>query len=199
MHKRTQITQRPWRRLRSIASVILVALWILFTLDILWPVISSLSNSPSNTKFLEPGSINYLIVAPKALSNSASAWAEYRTSTGYHTQVILLEKSQAEADSIRELIKNTYIQSKEPDLFYVLLIGHAHPFSSHPDTYLPALHFFVRPDQSSGYGNDPIASDDALVGNFPSRTSSTTLPIFVGRIPARTEEEVLLLLERTQK
>lgn len=80
MHKRTRITRRPWKWLRSIASVILVAFWILLTLDILWPVISSLSNLPSNAKLLEPGSINYLIIAPEALSKSASAWAEYRTS-----------------------------------------------------------------------------------------------------------------------
>ena len=149
-------------------------------------------------KTLEPDGIQYLVIAPQTLAESASAWASYRRSEGYETQVVLLTPSQAQADSIRDLIKKTYAQSKESNPFYVLLIGHAHPFSSHPDTYLPSAQFLVSQDLSSGYGPDPIASDDALVDNFSTGITRNTAPIFIGRIPARTEEEVYLLLQRTQ-
>jgi peptidase C25-like protein len=168
VNTRFRIARYAWKWLLRIGLVMLTALWILLTPDMLWPVISKLHSSPSNMKTLEPEGVNYLVIAPQALAESASAWANYRRSEGYQTQAVLLTPSQAKAESIRDLIQKTYTQNKEPNPFYVLLIGHAHPDSSHPDTYLPSGHFVVSPDQSSGYGTDPIASDDALVVNFSS-------------------------------
>lgn len=192
-------SRSPWKLPLRIGFVISIAFWILLTLGILWPLISSRSLSHANIKPPKPDGINYLIIAPQGLSESASAWADYRASTGYQTQLVLLSPHQAKPDSIRDSIREIYAQSGEPYPFYVLLIGHAHPFSSYPEAYLPTAHFSVDPDLSSGYGTEPIASDDALVGNFSCKNSIYTLPIFVGRIPARTEEEAVLLLERTNQ
>jgi hypothetical protein len=199
VNTRSGIRINPWNWLFRIGYVLLITLWILLSLDILWPVFSNVSTSPSNIKPIAPNSVNYLIIAPQALAQSASAWADYREATGHQTRVIFLTPNQAKAKVIQDLIQETYTGSGKPYPFYVLLIGHAHPFSSHPDTYLPSAQFFVSQDLSSGYGPNPIASDDALVGNFSSGDSRNTLPIFVGRIPARTEEEASLLLERTQQ
>ncbi len=178
--------------------MILITVWILLTLNIIWPLIFELSRSPSSIKPLKPNGVNYLIIAPQALAQSASAWADYRKSTGYETQVRLISRNQAKGREIQALIQETFEASGKPYPFFVLLIGHAHPFSSHPGAYLPAAHFFVDPALSSGYGTDPIASDDALVADFSSGIPRNTFPIFIGRIPARTEEEAFLLLERTQ-
>jgi hypothetical protein len=176
----------------------LIVLWTILTADILWPVISDLNYSSSKLKSPEPGGANYLVIAPQALGKSASAWADYRRTTGYQSQVILLSPDQATVEEIGELIQKTYAESGKPYPFCVLLIGHAHPYSSYPETYLPAAHFSVDPSQFSGYGTDPIASDDGYIDDSSSGIPSNTLPIFTGRIPARTEEEAFLLFERTR-
>ena len=177
---------------------VLIALWAILTADILWPIISDLNPSPSKLKPPEPGGANYLVIAPQALGKGAAAWEDYRRDTGYQAKVVLLSPEQEKVEEIRELIQETYAESGKPYPFYVLLIGHAHPFSSHSDTYLPAAHFSVDPRRFSGYGTDPIASEDGYAGDLSSGIPSNTLPIFIGRIPVRTEEEAFLLLERTR-
>ena len=52
-----------------------------------------------------PGQTNYLIIAPEALHRVASAWAEYRKSTGYNTAVLLVAPVQSKAVVIRDLIR----------------------------------------------------------------------------------------------
>lgn len=175
-----------------------MTIWILLTLDIIWPLIFELSLSPSNIKLPGPNGVNYLIIAPQALAQSASAWADYRKSTGYETQVSLISRNQTKGREIQALIQETFKSSGRPYPFFVLLIGHAHPFSSHPGAYLPSAHFFVDRALSSGYDTDPMASDDALGTDFSGGIPRDTVPIFIGRIPARTEEEAFLLLVRTQ-
>lgn len=198
MNTRTRISINPWKWLFKLGYVILAALWILLTLDILWPLFSDRRNSPESLRPHELAGTNYLIIAPQALGKGASAWADYRRGTGYQTQVILLTPSQAKPDEIRDLIQETYEKSRKPFPFYVLLIGQAHSFSSHPNSYLPTTHFSVDPNQSSGYGTDPIASDDGFISVDPNGTPGHILPIFIGRIPVRTEKEAFLLLQRTR-
>ncbi len=177
---------------------ILISLWVILSLDIIWPVLANLHNSPHKAKLPGQGAINYLIIAPQALQESASAWGEYRNSTGYYTQVVLLASGQARTKTIRDLIQETYADSGKPYPFFVLLMGHAHSFSSHPDTFLPAAHFSVDPMRSSSFGSSPIASDDGYVSANPNGIPDHILPIYIGRIPVRTDEEGFLLLNRTQ-
>lgn len=187
---------REW--LFRLGYMILIIAWVILTLDITWPAISTLRNSQVKYKITESSGVNYLVIAPQALEKTASAWADYRESSGYQTEVILLSPSQAKEQLISELIQNTYAENKEPTPFYVLLVGHAHPFSSNPDTFIPAAHFTVDQSRSSTFGPDPIASDDGYASNNSTGLPDHQLPIIIGRIPARTEEEGLLLLERTK-
>ncbi len=177
---------------------ILITLWVILSLDIIWPVLANLNNPPRKVTLPGQGGINYLIIAPQALQESASAWGEYRNSTGYYTQVVLLASGQARIETIRDLIHKAYTYNGKPYPFYVLLMGHAHPFSSYPDTFLPATHFSVDLNRSSSYGTDPIASDDGYASTDPYGIPDHILPIYIGRIPIRTEEEGFLLLRRTQ-
>jgi hypothetical protein len=178
---------------------ILLSVWVVLTLTIVWPELYMLSDFPAKGKPVEPDATNYLIIAPQQLKDSAFAWADYRTMTGFHTRVFLLAQDQAKVSAIRDLIQKSYAESGRPYPFYVLLIGHAHPSSSFPDTFLPAANFSVDPNMFSGYGKDPIASDDAFAAAFSRGIPRKTMPIFIGRIPVRTEEEAFLLLERTRK
>ena len=195
--KSQKIRNPPRWFLRS-GCLILIALWAILTFDILWPVITNLYNSPSKLKLPGPGGVNYLVIAPQALEKCASAWADYRNSTGYNTQVVLLAPGQARIEIIRNLIPKIYGESGKPYPFYVLLMGHAHPFSSYPESFLPTTHFSVDPNRSSGYGTDPIASDDGYASVDLNGVPDHILPIYIGRIPIRTEEEGFLLLKRTQ-
>jgi hypothetical protein len=195
MNAKSKLSRNLSKLPLKIGFTILIALWILLTLDILWPIISNLSNSPVKMKVPQPGGVNYLVIAPLALGKSASAWADYRRSTGYQTQLVLLPPVQARAEEIRDLIQKRYAESGNPYPFYVLLMGHAHPFSSHPNAFLPAAHFTVDPSRTSAYGTDPIASDDVYTSFNPNGIPDHIL-IFWQII--RTEEEGLLLLERTK-
>lgn len=186
------------KRLIKISIIAMTPLWCLLTLVIVWPLFSDLISSHSNVKLPEPVGVNYLVIAPQALEKSASAWADYRRSTGYQTRVILLPPGPATTQVIRDSIQNTFEQSGSPYPFYVLLIGHAHPLSSNPDTYLPAATFSIDPNQFSFYGADPIASDDGFVGEYTSGIPKNIYPMFIGRIPARTVDEGFLMLERTK-
>lgn len=177
----------------------LIMVWTLLILDMIWPVIAGLSISSSDLRSREPDGVNYLIIAPLSLGKSATAWADYRKSRGYRAQVNVVTPEQAKVEVMRNLIQKTYADSGKPYPFYVLLIGHAHPFSSHPDSYLPAASFSVDPSQYPGYGTDPIPSDDVLISEVPGGIAGRVQPIFIGRLPIRTDAEGFLLLERTRK
>jgi hypothetical protein len=177
---------------------ILIVLWVILTLILIWPKIQFTGNGSLVLKQPEPGGVNFLIIAPWGLAKSASAWADYREDTGYQTRVVLLTRDQAVSERIRAVIQEMYTDSGKPYPFYVLLIGHAHPFSSHSHTFLPTAHFSFDISQFSGYGAAPIPSDDGYTSASPNGIPDHTLPISIGRIPARTEEESFLLLARTK-
>ncbi len=176
----------------------LVTLWMLLTLDAVWPYVSQPRSEPSEAEMSVPHRTDYLVVAPQALRSVASAWADYRRSTGYDTEVLLLAPTQAKAAVIRQLIRQVYARSGAGSPLYVLLIGHAHPFSSQSDTFLPAAYFTVDSSRFPGYGADPVPSDDAFAGDVLNVTPGEAKQILIGRIPIRTESEGYLLLERTR-
>ena len=152
----------------------LVMLWMLLTLDIIWPWVSRLGNRLPEVETSMPGQTNYLIIAPEALHRVASAWAEYRKSTGYNTAVLLVAPVQSKAVVIRDLIRRVRAETEPSYPLFVLLIGHAHPSSSHLDVFLPAAYFSVDTSQFPGYGSDPIPSDDVFAGDVPSGTRRST-------------------------
>jgi hypothetical protein len=190
------VTKSCGRFLFSVGSILL---WALLTLVMAWPTLAHwLDNTPQARPPRADG-VNYLIVAPEALEGSAQAWANYRRERGYATKVVLLSSDTTTVEHIRGAIHRAYIEGGRPYPFFVLLLGHAHPTSSFPASYLPAAYFCVdekyvamtRPNLR----RDAIASDDAYVveDDFAS-----PLPIAIGRVPARTDEEAMRVLERTR-
>lgn len=183
---------------RKAGVTLLAGLWVLLTLLIIWPVAGGQGGAPSRVGSTGSASADYLVIAPQGLANSAAAWVQYRNSTGYQAQGVLLAPDQVTAETIRDVIHKTYAESGGSRPLYVLLMGHAHPDSPHAGAFLPAAHFTVEPDQFSGWGADPLASDDGLADLSAAGIPRNSLPILIGRIPVRTEAEGFLLLARTR-
>lgn len=181
--------------LRLVAQVGLFLIWGGLTLSLAWPVIAPwLDNTPARRSPLITG-VNFLIVAPHALSDSAQAWAAYRQTRGYATQVMTMLPEAATIETIRTAIQAVYVSSGRPYPFYVLLLGHAHLWSDERASYLPAATVALNLPQVylDSLGFDTIASDDAY-----ALAGDSLLPIAFGRVPARTNEEALRVLTRTQ-
>jgi len=179
---------------RLVASILILA-WVGLTLALTWPALARRIDNTPRPNPPQPGGADYLIVAPEALSHSARAWADYRRERGCAAQTLLLSPEAATIEQIRESIQQTYLASGRPFPFYVLLLGHAHPASSSPASYLPAARLEVEPEYAALLGYDHIASDSAYATQ--DDPLSSLLPIAIGRIPARSDEEALRLLDRT--
>lgn len=184
---------------RFLLSVGLILLWALLTLVMAWPTLAHWLDNTPQARPPRAGGANYLIVAPEALESSAQAWANYRRERGYATEVVLLSSDTTTVEHIRGAIYRAYIEGGRPYPFFVLLLGHAHPTSFFSASYLPAAYFYadegymamVRPDLR----RDAIASDDAYAVD---NDFASPLPIAIGRVPARTNEEAMRVLERTR-
>src|SRR5689334_17713537 len=150
---------------------------------------------PPATRAPQADRANYLIVAPEALEKSAQAWAAYRRNRGYTVEVKLLSAEDTNFENIRDLIQTTYIESGQPYPFFVLLLGHAHPDSSYPQSYLPAANFPLDFPPALAYGYDHIPGDDVYaLKNFQEDAPL----IAIGRVPAHTDAEAQIVLARTQ-
>lgn len=179
----------------QIKWVFLACFWILLTLSLIWPLIARVVNSMEPVTRTEAGGTNYLIIAPYALSKAANAWADYRFQAGYQVHVTTIPPEEMQVQQIREIVQKTYQEEGKPSPFYVLLLGHAHPDSSHPETYLPAGHQLIDLVQFGGPGIEAVASDDLflMIGEPAEK-----LPVRIGRVPAVSNSQALQVLERVR-
>ena len=136
-----------------------------------------------------------MIIAPTGLQNSAEAWAAYRQERGYRVAVYVTEE-QTTSEQIRWLIHEVYQRSGEPYPFYVLLLGHAHPDSPYPDSFLPTDSLALPRKEAAAWGFDHIPGDGGLTRDPASRQ---WIPIAIGRIPAPNERFALDVLKRIQR
>lgn len=169
-------------------------IWLWLTLSLLWPgVASALDNTPAARPPLPEG-VNYVVVAPAGLAETAQAWATYRQQTGYQTKLLLVAPEQATIEVMRPQLQAIYEASGRPYPFYLLLVGQAHTPSA-VETYLPAVQLPL--DLPSNYLElvpfATIATDDGL-----AMVGEELLPWAIGRVPGRSKEEVLRVLQRTQ-
>jgi hypothetical protein len=184
--------RRRWQlRFRHAA---LVGLWLWLSLALTWPRLAGWFDNTPEPHPLSAGRANYVIVAPRGLAESAEAWAAYRRTTGYSVQLLVVTPAESTAERVGAAVQQIYEASGQPYPFYVLLLGHAHPQSLYPDTYLPTGEFAVDVARFSGYDQGRTASDDAYVVGG----TQMDMPIVIGRVPARTNAEALRVLARTQ-
>jgi len=179
----------------ALSRVSLILVWLWLTLALAWPPLMRSQIEPPLIQAPGAEGVNYLIVAPEALEKSAQAWATYRRNRGYPVKVEMLSAKDATIENIRELIQTTYAKSGQPYPFFVLLLGHAHPDSSYPQSYLPAAQFPLDFPPALAYGYDHIPGDDVYaLKNF----QEDGFPIAIGRVPAHTDAEAEIVLARTQ-
>jgi len=183
-------------RKSRLSFIILILIWVWLTLVLTRPTLARWLDNTPHLRPPQPSGTDYLIVAPEALSHSAQAWADYRRERRYATQTLLLSSDTATVERVRESIQRIYLESGRPYPFYVLLLGHAHPGSSFTASYLPADRLDVTPEYAAVLGYDYIASDSAYA--VESDPFSPLLPIAIGRVPARTDEEALRVLDRVR-
>ncbi|RPI85481.1 MAG: hypothetical protein EHM41_10795, partial [Chloroflexi bacterium] len=180
----------------QIRWMVLTSIWFLLTLSLIWPFIARIANSREPVTGTNTGGTNYLIIAPDALTQAANEWASYRQRTGYQVRVITLPPEKMQVRQVRELIQKNFYEGGKPSPFYVLLLGHAHPDSSHPESYLPAVHLKIDLKQFGGPRIEVVASDDLFL---MSEEPAERLPVRIGRIPAVSSSQALLVLERVRK
>ncbi len=192
------MTGKTHSRRAGLAKVLLLVAWAFLTLLIAWPTMSTAVHPRLPPRVETPGHIHYLVVAPEGLSRTALAWADYRAATGYESHTVLLAPADASPDNIRRVVQEAYRLSGKAHPLYVLLVGHAHPSSSHPEAFLPTSELSIDTRQFSGWGADPLASDDGFISPLPAEIPGSPRAILIGRIPVRSDEEGLLLLERTR-
>ena len=185
---------RNWCRRLATAGLILI--WVCLTLSRLWPALARRLDDTPSSQVPADGSVNYLVVAPESLGDAARLWAAYRQERGYAAGVHLAPPDEATADHVRAAIQEAYAQAGQPYPFHVLLLGHAHPDSSFPATYLPADRVPVPPQLIPQVRTDHIASDSGYA--FAGDPYGSSFPMAIGRVPARTHEEAVWVLERTQ-
>lgn len=181
-------------RLKRVFLFISRGMWLLLTLSLLWPVVASyLDNTPAARPPTAEG-VNYVVVAPTGLTESAKAWAEYRQQRGYQTKLLLFTPDQASVELIRPQIQALYETSGRPYPFYLLLLGQAHTPAA-AESYLPAVQLPLNlpPNYLELVPFSTIATDDGL-----AMAGETLLPWAIGRVPGRSNEEVVRVLQRTQ-
>lgn len=175
--------------------LLLLTLWSALGLSLVWPAIADRLDNALSPRVPLPGGVNYVVVAPADLQESAAAWVDYRQQRGYAAALQLFEPATMQFEIIRDAIQRLYVDSGRPFPFYVLLLGHAH--ADQPGAYLPAGIVPINlPDlyiQEIGY--DFIASDDAYA---LSVETGELLPIAIGRVPAPSNAAALDVLARTR-
>lgn len=178
----------------TLVFIALLGLWVGLSLSLAWPAIANRLDNTLPPRAPLPGGVNYVIVAPTSLQDSAAAWADYRQERGYAVALRLFEPETMQVEAIRDALQRLYVESGRPYPFYVLLLGHAH--ADQPGAYLPAgIVPLTLPDkyiQEIGY--DFIASDDAYA---LSVETGDLLPIAIGRVPAPSDAAALDVLART--
>ena len=206
----TQPTKaQRFKKLKTATRGILVLTWLFFSLDLLWPIISPIFNRQLTPRLPPQAGVNYLIIAPEGLAASAHEWEKFRQTTGYQTQTIILSAVDARSPAlIRKIVLDTYRLSQSPDPFFLLIIGHAHADSPDYDAFiaparitLPKSAVFIFPIKrvysqcQTSMDCETIPGDDGFI----TENDETFLPIAVGRIPAKNNQEVLSVLERTKE
>lgn len=174
---------------------LLCVFWLLLTTSLVWPwVIPFWDNSPAARPPLPTG-VNYVVVAPAGLAESAAAWAQYRQQKGYQSEMALFEPAEMQVETIQTYLQERYEASGRPHPFYVLLLGQAQNAQA-VESYLPAVRLPLHLPQMyiEAIGFDTVVSDDA----FGFDAEQNLLPISFGRVPAHTNEEALRVLARTQ-
>jgi hypothetical protein len=180
---------------RTATLALLAIAWMGLALYHAWPVFSSWLDNTPEPRPPAPDGVNFLIVAPEGLQVGARAWAEYRRSRGYAVQVEVLPPQEATVEAIRAVIQQVYRRSGAPYPFYVLLIGHAHPGSSYPGSYLPAPGLALEAEQALELGADFIPGDEAYALD---PETGAWLPVAFGRVPAWIEPQVSAVLDRVR-
>jgi len=140
-----------------------------------------------------PGPFNYLIVTADGLTKTAQAFADYRTQTGYKVLVrTVSELAPANADDgwigteISEFVAGRY-KTRVPDSpFYLLIVGDADAEDNDRATCVPSLYW-------------PGGWEGAYSDNFYADVDGDDVPdLAVGRIPVRTDQDGLLMLEKVK-
>jgi hypothetical protein len=170
--------------------------WLFLTVPLAWPIISALRDNTPAAKSPVLGGTNYLIVAPQGLSMSAGAWAEYRRSTGYLPRVLITAEADLTFPNLREQIQRIYAESGRPYPFFLLLLGHAHPDSSSPESYLPPGTLDSTAYAEFLNGATFIASDSMYAAQDDD---VRLLPMAIGRVPAHGDKEAMRVLARVKE
>lgn len=172
------------------------SLWGVLTLALLWPLVARWWDATPPPRQPTPNGYNYLIIAASGLQDSAQAWAAYRQERGYQAAVITVN-GPSNSEEIRWLIHEVYQRSGEPYPFYVLLLGHSHPNSPYPDSYLPTDKLALPREEAASWGFDYVPGDGGFARNLSS--GGQWRPIAIGRIPAPNERFALDVLRRVQR
>ena len=175
--------------------ILWLAAWTLLTLTLIWPVLISGRETSPEPRLPTAGGYNYLVIAPKNLSESAQEWVEYRQKSGYRAVSYVIGNDMTSYD-IRWVIHEIYHLSGNPYPFFVLLLGHAHTDSSYPESYLPTVRLRLTKDESLTWGYTSVPGDG---GYAYDPKSVRWLPIAIGRIPALDNRFSLDILARVQK
>ena len=172
-----------------------MAVWGVLTLALVWPALAGWRDSKPAARPPLPGGYNYLIIAPPGLKSSAQVWGMYRRERGYQAKVYLTGE-RATTEEIRWIIHQVYQRSGRPYPFYVLLLGHAHPGSLFPESYLPTDRLPLRPAEAMLWKQDKAAGDN---GYARDPTTAEWLPIAIGRVPAPDDNYALNVLGRVER
>jgi hypothetical protein len=184
-------SQSPFPGIR----ILWLSAWFLLSLTLFWPTLVSRRETYPEPRLPASGGYNYLVIAPVKLYSSAQAWVAYRQERGYRAVAYVID-SQTTSDQIRWVIHEIYHRSGDPYPFYVLLLGHAHPISSYPDSYLPPDRLRLSKGERSTWGYKSIPGDG---GYAYDHQSDKWLPIAIGRIPAMENRFALGVLARVQQ
>ncbi|MEM7229682.1 MAG: C25 family cysteine peptidase [Planctomycetota bacterium] len=133
-----------------------------------------------------------MIVHGSALSDAADAWAAYRLSTGWNVVVAAvpaIDDENARRHATQRMIRDT-AQRHANELFAVLLLG------STSENGIPTFMHDIRDVTLREHRVRTFASDE----NYQYINDRDTRPDFpLGRIPARTFDEAMIVLEKTRR
>ncbi len=137
----------------------------------------------------------YIIIHAAHLATAAAAWAEYRTEDGWnvvHHAVEPTDNVAAQRHELREVIRQTAanLKNAQPPTVAVLLLGDAEPRGVPTWTFPqpdPALHDIDSDNYATDHPYQLIDDTDDLPD------------IALGRIPARTNDEAIGVLEKIKR
>ena len=175
--------------------ILWLSAWILLTLTLIWPAMIAGRETYPEPRLPTAGGYDYLVIAPRNLFESAQAWVEYRKTCGYRAVAYMIDNT-ATSEQIRWVIHEIYHRSGDPYPFFVLLLGHAHPDSPYPESYLPTDRLRLSKGESLTWGYKSVPGDG---GYAYDPKSDQWLPIAIGRIPALENRSAQDILVRVQK